>query len=108
MEPDGDLYGMAAGEPSQEKEVSVGAGVRFSLHDRAEHFYHGETPFILDGFILGLCLRGSEEIRVNGKAYSVVPGTVVLLSPNQLVEHGGASEDLSLELVLEFPSPVDI
>ena len=65
---------MAAGEPSQEKEVSVGAGVRFSLHDRAEHFYHGETPFILDGFILGLCLRGSEEIRVNGKTYSVVPG----------------------------------
>lgn len=115
MEPDGDLHGMAAGEPSQEKEVSVGAGVRFSLHDRAEHFYHGETPFILDGFILGLCLRGSEEIRVNGKTYSVVPGTVVLLSPNQLVEHGGASEDLerhtvamSLELVLEFPSPVDI
>ena len=54
-------------------------------------------------------------IRVNGKTYSVVPGTVVLLSPNQLVEHGGASEDLerhtvamSLELVLEFPSPVDI
>lgn len=52
---------------------------------------------------------------MNGKAYSVVPGTVVLLSPNQLVEHGGASEDLerhtvamSLELVLEFPSPVDI
>lgn len=38
MEPDGDLHGMAAGEPSQEKEVSVGAGVRFSLHDRAEHF----------------------------------------------------------------------
>lgn len=75
----------------------------------------GLASFFFDGFMLCMCIAGSETMKVNGKAYEIVPGTVVFLSPNQLLEYGRVSDDfvcyvavMSLELVLEFPSPVDI
>ena len=75
----------------------------------------GLSSFLSDGFMLCMCTAGHGTIRVNGRTYGVEPGTVAVLSPNQLLEYDGVPDDfvccvavMSLELVLEFPSPVDI
>lgn len=78
-------------------------------------FLAHEVSFIFNGFTLGLCTSGSCNVKLNGRNYVLRAGSLLLLSPNQLMEVSGRSDDFtrkiivfSLDLVLEFPSPMDV
>ncbi len=86
-----------------------------SIHDSLHDFYASEMSFIFDGFALELCCGGCRDVTINGRRHEMVPGSILLLPPNQLMEIGHTSEDfsrksimVSLDMILEFPSPVDI
>lgn len=86
-----------------------------SIHDSLHDFYASEMSFIFDGFALELCCGGHRDVTINGRRHEMVPGSLLLLPPNQLMEIGRSSDDfarrsimVSLDMILEFPSPVDI
>lgn len=72
-------------------------------------------PFMFNGFSVILCRRGECSLKVSGRDYEAGPGSLLILSPDQLVEVFSVSGDfslrsilVSLDMILEFPSPVDI
>ena len=79
------------------------------------HFFRNDSSFIFNGFAISLCLSGICSMKVGGRHYDVTAGSFIILSPNLLVEIVGVSDDfnlrniiVSLDVILEFPSPVDI
>lgn len=71
--------------------------------------------FTFNGFFISLCLSGSCTARISGRVHEIKAGSLMVFSPNQLIEVLQASEDMdwksiivSLDVILEFPSPVDI
>ena len=83
----------------------------FSNHIKKVYSLQGE-PFIFDGFILGLCLRGKGRLKVDYKEYDLQTGTIMSLLPNHIVKLEKKSEDfeieilfLSFDLLIEFPTP---
>lgn len=83
--------------------------------DFVPKFLGGLKSFTFNGFFISICLGGSCGVRVGGRSYTIEPGSLMLFSPNQLIEIRSASPDLdwksiivSLDVILEFPSPVDI
>lgn len=86
-----------------------------SPNDRIQRFLESEPSFIFNCFTLGICLAGTCVLKINGRDYSLRAGSLLLLPPNQLMELSRCSKDFSrrtivfsLDLVLEFPSPMDI
>ena len=70
---------------------------------------------MFNGFSIILCRCGTCSVRISGRDYEAVPGSLLILSPDQLVEVFSVSPDfsprsilVSLDVILEFPSPVDI
>lgn len=71
--------------------------------------------FTFNGFFISLCLGGSCSVKISGRSCEIRRGSLMIISPNQLIEIISASSDLdwksivvSLDVILEFPSPVDI
>lgn len=74
-----------------------------------------DASFIFDGYSLCLCLRGTCNMIINGRKYKIKADSLLLLPPNHLVEFQNKSEDFmrcsivfSLDVLMEFPSPLDI
>lgn len=85
-----------------------------SPYDHVQRFFESETSFIFDGFTIGLCQSGTCSLKINGRDYCLRAGSLLLLPPSQLMELNSRSDDFSrltiifsLDLVLEFPSPLD-
>ena len=83
--------------------------------DFGEKLLGGLTSFTFNGFFISICLGGRCELKVSGRSYTIEAGSLMIFSPNQLIEIQSASPDLdwksiivSLDVILEFPSPVDI
>ena len=83
--------------------------------DFGEKLLGGLTSFTFNGFFISLCLGGRCELKVSGRSYTIEAGSLMIFSPNQLIEIQSSSPDLdwksiivSLDVILEFPSPVDI
>lgn len=78
-------------------------------------FFETGSSFVFNGFSVSLCMRGHCSLKVSGRDYIARQGSLITLSPNQFVEVGDLSDDfgavsiiVSLDIILEFPSPVDI
>lgn len=78
-------------------------------------FFKSGSSFVFNGFFISFCRDGYCSLKVSGRDYIARQGTLILLSPNQLVEIIEISENfmsesiiVSLDVILEFPSPVDI
>lgn len=78
-------------------------------------FFREGSTFVFNGFSVGLCLAGCCRMKISGRNYDIGSGSLVILSPNQLTEVVSVSDDfvqrsifVSLDVILEFPSPVDI
>ncbi len=74
-----------------------------------------EAPFIFNGFCISVCLAGECSLKIGGRVRRVASGSLLILSPDQLIETVSVSEDfeprsivVSQDMILEFPSPVDI
>lgn len=85
-----------------------------SPDNHVQRFLNSEVSFIFNGFTLALCTAGSCMLKINGQPYEIRSGSLLLLPPNQLMEHSDRSRDFtrraivfSLDLLLEFPSPMD-
>ena len=83
--------------------------------DLGEKLLGGLTSFTFNGFFISICLGGRCELKVSGRSYTIEAGSLMIFSPNQLIEIQSSSPDLdwksiivSLDVILEFPSPVDI
>ena len=83
--------------------------------DFGEKLLGGLTSFTFNGFFISICLGGRCELKVSGRSYTIEAGSLMIFSPNQLIEIQTSSPDLdwksiivSLDVILEFPSPVDI
>ena len=83
--------------------------------DFGEKLLGGLTSFTFNGFFISICLGGRCELKVSGRSYTIEAGSLMIFSPNQLIEIQSSSSDLdwksiivSLDVLLEFPSPVDI
>ena len=83
--------------------------------DFGEKLLGGLTSFTFNGFFISICLGGRCELKVSGRSYTIEAGSLMIFSPNQLIEIQSSSPDLdwksiivSLDVILEFPSPVDI
>lgn len=83
--------------------------------DFGEKLLGGLTSFTFNGFFISICLGGRCELIVSGRSYTIEAGSLMIFSPNQLIEIQSSSPDLdwksiivSLDVILEFPSPVDI
>lgn len=81
----------------------------------ADKVFGNGSSFIFNGFSIILCLGGKWELRIGGQHYCATCGTLLIMAPNQLTETVSVSEDLttksiivSLDVILEHPSPVDI
>ncbi len=67
------------------------------------------------GFSVDLCRSGTASLRTNDAVYTVVPGCLIvnmLNRPAELLSRSGdysqESVSVSLDMLLDFPSPVDI
>ena len=75
----------------------------------------GVHSFSFNGFFISLCISGSCSARISGRNYRISAGSLIIFYPDQLIEIQSSSPDLawksiivSLDVILEFPSPVDI
>lgn len=58
-----------------------------------------EYPFSFNGIVFGICLKGSDKIRINFKEYKVEEGSILTILPNQIVERTDNAEDFFIEIL---------
>ncbi|WP_163177760.1 AraC family transcriptional regulator [Bacteroides sp. 51] len=56
-----------------------------------------KEPFIVEGLVLGLCIKGSAKIKISFNEYELKPDTVFVLIPSQVVHLVENSEDFLIE-----------
>lgn len=73
----------------------------------------GET-YLFEGISFTFCTKGSAKVRINFREYDIIPNTIAVLSPNQLISFVERSEDFSMEslffaldFVIDLPLPRD-
>lgn len=54
-------------------------------------------PFIFEGIVFVVCLRGRAEVRINFRKYQVTENSIITIVPNQIVEIIACSEDFLIE-----------
>ena len=74
-----------------------------------------EKPFIFNGLVFGICLKGNGRVKINFKDYDVSKGTIVTVLPNQIFNSVYQSDDflietlfLSLDFITKLPLPKDL
>lgn len=89
----------------------------FYLSDKgfADKILGGLHSFTFNGFFISLCLSGHSSLKISGRSHEIHEGSLMIFSPNQLIEiHSFSPESdwrsiiVPLDVILEFPSPVDI
>lgn len=86
-----------------------------AYNKNADNVFGNGGSFIFNGFSIILCTGGEWVLRIGGRHYDITGGTLLTMAPNQLTETVSVSGDLttksiivSLDVILEHPSPVDI
>lgn len=71
-----------------------------------------DYPFSFDGLTLGICLKGSINMKIDYKDYEISENTVCTILPNQIVETIDRTDDLfieilnfSMDFLIDFPFP---
>lgn len=71
-----------------------------------------EEPFIMEGMLLGLCLKGTATIKINFREFTIHPGYVLAILPTQIVRLIEKSEDffieslyISFDFIINMPLP---
>lgn len=68
------------------------------LADLAERGFHGE-PFVFDGLIFILCLKGLAKITIDYKEYCLDANGAVVVLPKHICSIGHCSDDLDVRVV---------
>jgi AraC family transcriptional activator of pobA len=59
-----------------------------------------EFPYRSDGFIIGICTRGTAEVEVNLKTYDAVPNAMLMATPFHVMRIYNQSEDFLCRFVV--------
>lgn len=62
-----------------------------------------EDPFSFEGIIFGICLKGSDKIKINFKEYTLEENSILTILPHQIVEKNDDSENLFIEILAFSP-----
>lgn len=62
-----------------------------------------EDPFTFEGIIFGICLKGSDKIKINFKEYTLEENSILTILPHQIVEKNDDSENLFIEILAFSP-----
>ncbi|WP_165021211.1 MULTISPECIES: helix-turn-helix domain-containing protein [unclassified Dysgonomonas] len=70
------------------------------------------VPFVIDGITFCICKRGTTQVRVNYKEYTVDENSILTILPKQIIESLSNTDDLLLEVfsfsfdfISDFPFP---
>lgn len=81
---------------------------------RTPLFFSFDEPFVIDGIVFGLCIKGYGKLKINFKEYEIVPNCVLVLLPGQIIKLLEKSEDflieilfVSVDFIVNFPLPHD-
>ncbi len=58
-----------------------------------------DYPFSFDGLMLGICLKGRAEVKIDYKDYVISENTVYAVLPNQIFESVNKTDDLFIQLL---------
>lgn len=70
--------------------------------ERPKNFSFGH-PFLFEGIVFSICLKGTGKIQINYKEYEITENTIVTIPPNQIVEIMDRSEDFLIEMLAFSP-----
>lgn len=85
-----------------------------SNHEDIPVGFSFQEPFILDGIVFGICIKGQGLIRINFKEYKINEHSIITLLPNQIITVIDKSDDFfmeslyfSIDFIAELPFPKD-
>ncbi|HHV84252.1 MAG TPA: AraC family transcriptional regulator [Petrimonas sp.] len=58
-----------------------------------------EHPFIFEGILFVICLKGTGQVLINFKEYSVTENSIITIPPNVIVQITDHSEDFLTEMI---------
>src|ERR1700760_1264195 len=76
------------------------AGADFFVTNEKQLLSLSEYPYRSDGYIIGICTRGSAEVEVNLQVYEAKPDAMLLATPFHVLRIYNASEDFLCRFVV--------
>ena len=71
-------------------------------HERPKNMSF-DHPFIFEGIVFSICLKGTGKIQINYNEYEITENTIVTIPPKQIVQVMGKSDDFLIEMLAFSP-----
>src|SRR5476651_310671 len=72
----------------------------FFVADEKQLLSLSEYPYRSDGYIIGICTRGTAQVEVNLQVYESVPGAMLLATPFHVLRIYNSSEDFLCRFIV--------
>ena len=84
-------------------------GEDFAIFDDLSAVPALEHPIRIEALVLSMCLKGRMDLSINMERRSIAPGDMILIRPNNILQHLSHSDDLSAVFIaMNVHSTVDI
>ncbi len=74
------------------------ASADFFVADEKQLLSLSEYPYRSDGYIIGICTRGTARVEVNLQIYEATPGAMLLATPFHVLRIYDSSEDFFMQV----------
>lgn len=75
-------------------------GPEFFITDEKQLLELSEYPYRSDGYIIGICTRGSANVEVNLQVYQAIPGAMLLATPFHVLRIYNSSDDFLCRFIV--------
>jgi len=75
-------------------------GPEFFITDEKQLLELSEYPYRSDGYIIGICTRGSADVEVNLQVYQATPGAMLLATPFHVLRIYNSSDDFLCRFIV--------
>ncbi len=76
------------------------AGADFFVADEKQLLSLSEYPYRSDGYIIGICTRGTAQVEVNLQLYEALPGAMLLATPFHVLRIFNSSADFLCRFIV--------
>ena len=84
-------------------------GEDFAIFDDLNAIPVLEHPIRIEALAFSMCLKGHMELSLDMEHYSIAPGDIILIRPNNILQHISHSDDLSAVFIaMKVHSTLDI
>jgi AraC-like DNA-binding protein len=59
-----------------------------------------DYPFVVDGVIFAICIKGQGKVKINFKEYEIKENTIITVLPSFVIEYLERTEDLMVEFLI--------